>query len=593
MDRVTNRRWRRILWIVVCSGFVFLSFRYARLAFQTISFTQSVADLDTYGLIEITARVQTARASNPFTDSKIQATFETQGGKRWQVDGFCDSEDGSIFRVRFMPPVPGDYKYSVKYSQSWHGAAFTGSFHAKKGLRRGPIRVDPRNRWHFIWEGTGEHYYFNGTTAYWLAGWRDEAVIRSSIDRLHRMKTNRIRVTLAGRTDLHYGEPVMAGDNWTPLVTPWPANRTSRFLHLIGRFGQRYGKGFAPSLFDSLAGIGMPQDVYNPGFDYSRFQVSYWQKFDRLLEYARDRDMIISVVLDMNDSHVHPGADTPGERQFLKYAVARFSAYSNVTWDLGDDLDRYRDDRWTHDTGMLIKQWDPYRHLATSHPVDNIHQDRGSDWFDFTSLQEWSRNQHKFMLEQRELQRRLGRIIPQTNEEYGYEDHYPMWAKGPGSDSTDTLRRTAWEIAMAGGYQTAGETARQGTNVWPDTGGGWVNGRGDGTMTMLLGYAHMADFFTSFEWWKAEPHDELVDNGYYCLAEPGRIYAIYLPKSGPVTVHLQPGSYGVTWWNPVTGERTLGHSISILSAEQTWQTVSPSARQDWALLLRASATAGQ
>jgi hypothetical protein len=44
------------------------------------------------------------------------------------------------------------------------------------------------------------------------------------------------------------------------------------------------------------------------------------------------------------------------------------------------------------------------------------------------------------MLESRELQKRSGRIIPQTNEEYGYEDHYPKWA-APGSDSADALRR--------------------------------------------------------------------------------------------------------------------------------------------------------
>jgi hypothetical protein len=71
------------------------------------------------------------------------------------------------------------------------------------------------------------------------------------------------------------------------------------------------------------------------------------------------------------------------------------------------------------------------------------------------------------------------------------------------------LRRTAWDIAMAGAYGTTGESARRGTGIWPDTGGGWVNGRGDDTMTMLAGYAHMVDFFTSFEWWKTEPHDEL------------------------------------------------------------------------------------
>ena len=69
-------------------------------------------------------------------------------------------------------------------------------------------------------------------------------------------------------------------------------------------------------------------------------------------------------------------------------------------------------------------------------------------------------------------------------------------------------------------------------------GGGWMNGRSDDTTTMLAGYAHMVDFLTSFEWWKTEPHDELVDAGNWCLAEPGRTYAVYLPKAGKVTVRL-------------------------------------------------------
>ena len=50
---------------------------------------------------------------------------------------------------------------------------------------------------------------------------------------------------------------------------------------------------------------------------------------------------------------------------------------------------------------------------------------------------------------------------------------------------------------------------------------GWVNGRGDDSMIMLKGYAHMVHFFTSFEWWKANPHDELVNDGAFCLAGPG------------------------------------------------------------------------
>ena len=57
-------------------------------------------------------------------------------------------------------------------------------------------------------------------------------------------------------------------------------------------------------------------------------------------------------------------------------------------------------------------------------------------------------------------------------------------------------------------------------------GGGWINGRDDDTQVMFEGYGHMVDFLTSFEWWKTEPHDELVNDGAYCLAKPGEIYVV-------------------------------------------------------------------
>jgi hypothetical protein len=284
----------------------------------------------------------------------------------------------------------------------------------------------------------------------------------------------------------------------------------------------------------------------------------------------------------MDNSITHPVADSADEQRFIRYAVARLSAFSNITWDLGDDLDKYRNMSWSRRTGELIEMLDPYHHLATSHPVNFVNQDLAADWLGFTSYQEWSRNQHTFMLDRRKRQEASGRIIPQTNEEYGYEDHYPLWAKGPGSDSADTLRRTAWDISMAGAYQTTGESARRGTNVWPDTGGGWMNGRGDDTMTMLQGYAHMVDFFTSFEWWKTNPHDELVTAGSYCLAKPGELYAVYLPHGGKAILRLSHDSFHGFLFDPLTGDRTAIGPIS----GPTWTTPVLPVSQDWAILLK-------
>lgn len=53
-----------------------------------------------------------------------------------------------------------------------------------------------------------------------------------------------------------------------------------------------------------------------------------------------------------------------------------------------------------------------------------------------------------------------------------------------------------------------------------------MNGRGDDTQTMFVGYTHIVEFFTSFDWWKANPHDELVNAGNWCLADEGSAYAV-------------------------------------------------------------------
>jgi Protein of unknown function (DUF4038)/Domain of unknown function (DUF5060) len=533
---------------------------------KIVSFSQSTASVDAYDFVELTVSVEGFDATNPFTDAAVTGSFGKSGGpERTKVDGFCDSTDGRLFRIRFMPASSGDYSYSVAYRQGDFEKTYSGTFRASDGHRRGPIRVDPKYPWHFIWEGTGEHYFHNGTTAFYLQGWTEERIIFDSIERLHRLKVNRMRVFLAGGIDTFWGEPIMPDDNFTIFLRPWIAKE--------------------------------PKSLDHPGIDYTRFDVPYWQKWERMLRFARERDMIISAIMDTYSHKAQAPAGSEHERRYFRYAAARLGAFSNITWDLGDDLDSFRDEKWAHEMGTFLVTSDPYRHLATSHPVHREHQDRASDWFGFTSIQNWSRRQHELMLEERRIQMKTGRIIPQLNEEYGYEDHYPRWAPAPPGNSADVLRRVAWDIAMAGCYGTAGETARRGTNVWPDTGGGFYNGRGDDTMVMLKGYEHMVDFFTSFEWWKTEPHDELVNQGAYCLAKPGEIYAVYIPQRpicgneeafeyekecAQVTIKLEPGTYEAYWFSAFTGEKVPLPPVQ----GPTWTLPKTPGWLDWALLLQ-------
>ncbi len=543
--------WRTlILWLLI--GF---SASRTQAAPGEISFLQSGQTVEAYDFVEVTLGVTAPDANNPFTDVAIEGQFGKAGSpEQVKVDGFCDSADGSLFRVRFTPATSGEYSYTVTYRQGSFTKSHSGTFQAVKGNRRGILRVDPDHRWHFMWEGTGEHYFWNGTTAFLLMGWQDESVITGIIDRLHRLKVNRMRVMLAARLGSYWGEPVVPTAEFHVCLNPWVAER--------------------------------PEDISNPGFDYSRFNLAYWQKYERMLRYARENDMIISVIFDWNDSKVHPAAGGEDEQRYFRYTVARLAAFSNVTWDLGDDITAYRNEEWAHLMGTLLKKWDGYNHLATNHPnSDREILDRKSGWLDFTSFQRWWRPLHGFMLAQREQQAKTGRIIPQANEEYGYEDHYPKGSSKayPDGQTADANRRVAWEMSMAGTYQTTGETAKRGTGIWPDTGGGWINGRGDESMVMLQGYAHMVDFFTSFDWWKTEPHDELVNGSNYCLAEPGKLYVTYLPMGGKVMIKLEPGVYQANWFNPRNGRTFV---IPIVETATSWTSPPSPDSGDWAILLK-------
>src|SRR2546425_3597572 len=94
--------------------------------------------------------------------------------------------------------------------------------------------------------------------------------------------------------------------------------------------------------------------------------------------------------------------------------------------------------------------------------------------------------------------------------------------------------------------------------------------------------SHMVDFFTSFEWWKTEPHDELVNNGAFCLAEPGKLYAVYLPTGGAVTLRLESGRYQGRWFNARNGK------FFDLPDARSPEWTSPKAPDsgDWALVLK-------
>ncbi|MGD0573566.1 MAG: DUF4038 domain-containing protein [Sedimentisphaerales bacterium] len=274
--------------------------------------------------------------------------------------------------------------------------------------------------------------------------------------------------------------------------------------------------------------------------------------------------------------------------QIVGYAAARYSAYSNIMWDVTNEYHLFRSEAWVNKMGALLKSVDPAKHLISVHGHSEF-PFRKSPWVDVVLYQSWDEcGGYDFITECRKKQTAAGRIMTQVNEEYGYEDTYPLWGCGAKASKkedgrcADNRRRLAWEIYMAGGYQTTGERANDGTGAGKDTGGGWINGRGNDTMVMLVGYVVIRRIFEQVEYWKMNPHPELVSYGNLCLAEAGEQYLVY-SRLQHCRVVLPKGIYTVKMINPRTGEET---NLPLSNAEDgAWQ-YPRQLSDDWVFIIK-------
>ena len=139
---------------------------------QNVQFSQSKKQVETHDFVEILLRLNKSVSVNPFTDITIQGEFKTPDNQTITIKGFCDSPDGRLSKVRFMPTQAGKHSYTVSYEKEGKKQIFRGTFLATKSNRKGMVRVDKQHPWHFVWDGTGEHYFYFGTTTYWLLGWK-------------------------------------------------------------------------------------------------------------------------------------------------------------------------------------------------------------------------------------------------------------------------------------------------------------------------------------------------------------------------------------------------------------------------------------
>lgn len=370
-------------------------------------------------------------AGNPFLEVQLSARFR-QGEKQVTVDGFYDGE--GVYRVRFMPDAPGEWRYETRSNRPELDRK-TGSFPCTpaSGRNHGPVRV--RDTYHFAYADGTPHLSF-GTTGYaWTH--QDEALEAQTLKTLAAAPFNKLRMCVFPKRYLYNeNEPRLypfegtAPDRWD-FSRPNPAF----FRHLERRVGDLRALGIEADLI-----------LFHP------YDKGHWG-FDRMPADADDR--------------------------YLRYVVARLAAYRNVWWSLANEFDFMKEksradwDRFGH----IVQESDPYGHLRSIHNGTRFY-DHSQPWVTHASIQN---GQALADFGRAELLRTVYEK-PVVYDEARYEGNI---ARRWGNLTAQEMVLRFWHGAISGTYVGHGETYLNPQDVLWWSKGGVLHGESPARIAFL------------------------------------------------------------------------------------------------------------
>ena len=364
-----------------------------------------LSNIERWGIFELS--LTGPSNGNPFLDVTLSAEFSCQN-RVLEPDGFYDgaSEDGSsgVYRIRFMPDTPGEWRYVTKSNvPELDGQKGQFMCTAASEGNHGPVRV--YNTFHFSYDDDTPFYSF-GTTCYAWAH-QGDALEEQTLETLKEAPFNKIRMCVFPKDYIYNeNEPVY-----------YPFKRDEK--------GQNDPTRFNPEFFRHLE-----------------------KRVGQLCEMGIEADIII---FHPYDRWGYCDMDAEGDYRYLRYLVARLAAYRNVWWSMANEYDFLLDvkpmsqwDRYFH----ILEEKDPYQHLRSIHngnPAMNY--DHTKPWISHVCIQNWDVKRVK---EWRDAYRK-----PVIDDECAYEGNIPRpW----GNISAQELVHRFWIMLVRGGYAGHGET---------------------------------------------------------------------------------------------------------------------------------------
>lgn len=386
---------------------------------------------------------------NPFEDFNIQCTFTSQNETK-TVAGFYDGDGRYI--VRFMPSFEDTYDFVMNGTFSLD--SYRGDFIVTPPLEgnHGPVRVAPDL--HLIYED-GTPYHCLGTTCY---VWTHQSLELQSLTlkTLSENAFNKVRFCIFPKHYLYnFHEPL----SYPYEGTPCDSSGLNEDTFVI----------FAENAI--LEGNEWNFHSFNP----LHFQLLE-NRIQDLMQLGIEADIIL---MHPYDRWGFSCMGTENEAFYLRYVMARFSAYRNVWWSLANEYDLFRNKSVTdwEANAREICTYDPYSHLRSIHNCFGFY-DYNRPWISHCSIQRTDLYKSAEFTDEW----RLRYNKPVVLDEIAYEGNINQ---GWGNISGQEMTRRFWEAFVRGGYPGHGETYQHPDNILWWAHGGELHGESPARIKFL------------------------------------------------------------------------------------------------------------
>ncbi len=556
-------------------------------------------------------------ADNPFLNYRLIVTF-THESQEYPIRGYYaadgQAEDsgadaGNIWQVKFRAPETGEWQYRARLERGDKIALDSKSGDSMPlSNNSGKFRIESSDKKAPDFRALGRlsvnngYFHFPGTDQYWLKGGTNSPenfLAYEGFDGTYRVETTAREGEASADSELHHYEAHLkdwqSGD---------PTLRGGTGKSIFGAVNYLAEKGMNSLYFLTMNIDGDGKDVwpYTGPEDFTRFDVSKLAQWEQLFQHMQNRGILIHLVTQEteNERLLDDGNVGPMRTLYYQELIARFGHHLGLIWNLGEE-NGYAE--WsppaqnTEQRKAMIRffeQADPYQNpvllhthaeVGTREPV--VEPLVGFEGLDGLSLQaDNRRHAYQVVMKWRQRSEQAGQRWLITMDEIG------MWHTGADTDENDpghpSLRGDVlWGTLLSG---AAGVEWYFGARVPHNdlTSENWRLRDELWTLTR-----HAMDFFQDYlPWWEMEPaHDLVSQDGAFCLAQSGEVYAVYFP-TGTEQYQIDLSGLGtdfeVHWYNPVSGGDLISGSVSRVQGGAVVNLGNPPSRstEDWVVLLR-------